>query len=367
MAAESRTPVFDAMNAPPAEEETTAAGGDAGTEAPAASDTGTGGGQPRAPDGKFAAKNADGSAKTAGEAEGKGVNQRVDTVPYSALLKERAELKRLKDELRERDERFARLDQRLNMIQEGWQAPQPAKEPDLDLGPDPEQDPVGAAKWLREQRAAELKRQREWEAEQAKQAKTRDAQQKEWEAFQADLAASNREWEETLAHYPQMNQVLEGVRESMRRELTALGWHGPQLIQRLGELEAQHAVYAQRTGKPIGEYVAQLAIARGVLQPPQAQAGGGPAQPEPAAQPAQAPNGKAAAPDPAAENIKQLAAAQAAAQTLSGAGGSPGGGKIDLDALDRMTDDELRTFIASKDKQEPGGFEKWKRRMMVGA
>lgn len=367
--AESRTPSFDAMNAAPADEPQ-GGGADPGATAPPAAegggDGGSGAGQPRAADGRFAPKNADGSDKTPAqiEAEGKGGNQRVETVPYSALLKERAELKRLKDELRERDERFGRLEGRLSLLQEAWQPqgqPKPQEATD-DLGPDPEQDPVGAAKWLREQRAADIKRQREWQAQQAEQAKTQEAQRKEWEDFTNDLAASNRDWEETVTQIPEMNQVLDGLRESFRRELVALGWHGPQLVQKINELEAQHAVYARRSGKHIGEYVAQLAVARGVLRPD-----GGQVQ-----QPAPAPNGNGqgqapAAVDPAAANIKHLAAAQAASQTLSGSGGSPGGGKIDLNALDRMSDDELRAFIKSKNANDPGGYEKWKRAQMVGA
>lgn len=371
--AESKTPSFDAAHVV---DDAGDGGGDPGAAAPAAvveepapASRGDGG-QPRAPDGKFAPKNADGSDKTAAqvEAEGKDGQQRVETVPYSALLKERAELKRLKAEIAERDARHARLESRLDLIQQGWQPQQQQKpaEPTDDLGPDPEQDPIGAAKWLREQRAADLRRQREWQAQQAEQAKTQEAQRKEWEAFTADLAASNRDWEETVTQIPEMNQVLDGLRESFKREFVALGWHGPQLLQKLNELEAQHAVYARRAGKHIGEYVAELAKARGVQfpqrqqpQPAPAPNGNGQAPPAPAAQ--------AQAPDHAADNIKQLAAAQAAAQTLSGTGGSPGTGKITLDALDRMDDDELRKFIASKNQGDPGGFERWKRSQMVGA
>ena len=373
---ESKTPSFDAAHV--VEDSGGDGGGDPGAAAPAAVAEAPepapqgGGGQPRAPDGKFAPKNADGSDKSQAqiEAEGDGNRQpRVDTVPYSALLKERAEVKRLKEAERANEERLTRLATRLDMMQEGWQPQQQQKQPEPadDLGPDPEQDPIGSAKWLREQRAADIRARKEWQAQQSQQSTAQQAQQREWETFQNDLAASNEVWSETLAQVPEMNEVLEGLRTSFRREIknASPGLVGQQLDAKVMEMESRHAVNAHRLGRHVGEYFAALAQSRNVPFPQrrqaQAQNGSGQPQPAPQAQP------QPAAPDPAAANIKQLAAAQAASQTLSGTGGSPGTGKIDLAALDRMDDDELRQFIRSKNDRDPGGFERWKKTQMVGA
>ena len=262
-------------------------------------------------------------------------------VPHKALHAEREERKRVEQALatskREWEAKFNTILSELTKASQERRAPAQS-EPEIDLGPDPAVDPIGAAIWLREQRAADLRRQREWEARQAEQNKTQEAQKKEWEAFTNDLAASNRDWEETITHFPEMNQVLDGLRESFKREFVALGWHGPQLIQKLNELEAQHAVYARRSGKHIGEYVAQLAAARGVQMPQrQAPSNGDDGDDE-------KPNGKG---DGAAE-IERLAKAQDAAENLSAAGGgAPGNTKMSFDSFDRMSQKEIEAWVRS--------------------
>lgn len=318
-------------------------------------------GRPRDESGRFAPKDAD---KPAGEAAKPAERPLSRTVPYDAFHKERMEAKRLREEAKERDEKFARLQARIDMLQEGWSSPQkPGQAEDLDLGPDPDQDPVGAVKWAREQRAADLRARKEWEAQQANHARSQEAQTQESQKFYTDLGEANREWSEAAGQYPELDHVLEGLRKSFSAELQAGGLYGPQLVQRLNQVEMQHAVYAYRQGIPVVQYMAQLARARGVSLP------GQPQQPQPQGQP-QAhppPNGAGQArPDPSA-GIKQLAEAQNAAQTLSGSGGSSGAGKMTLEALDRMSDDEFREFIRTKNARDPQGFEKWKRAQMVGA
>lgn len=284
-------------------------------------------------------------------------------VPHSALHAEREEHKKTRQEVASLRQQYeAKFNTILAELTKASQERQtPAKtEPEIDLGPDPEKDPIGAAVWLRQQRAADLRQRQEWAAKQAEQSKTETTQREQWEAFNRDLASANRDWEQVVAAVPEMDGVLGGLRESFRREYVALGWHGPQLIQKINELEAQHAVHAFRRGIPIAEYVAQLAAARGVQMPQRQAPTNGDGQGD---EPDDKPNGKAA--DGAAE-IERLAKAQDAGNPLSeGGGGAPGGNKMSFDSLDRMSQKEIEAWVrAATKKGGPDAVNKALARMM---
>jgi hypothetical protein len=282
-------------------------------------------------------------------------------VPHKALHAEREERKRVEASLaaskREWEAKFNIILGELTKSSQERQALPPPQE-DAEFGIPPPDNPMDYIAWRRTQDIEERKQRKQWEKDQAERGKTETSQREQWEAFNRDLANANRDWEQVVAAVPEMDAVLGGLRESFARELKLNGWHGPQLIQKINELESQHAVHAYRQGIPIADYVAQLAAARGV-QPPQRQVatngdGGG-----------ERPNGKTG--DGAAQ-IEQLTKAQEAAESLSNTGGgAPGGTKMSFDSFDRMSQKEIEAWVRNATKKGgPEAVNKALSRMMGG-
>ena len=258
-------------------------------------------------------------------------------------------------ERREAAERFARLDERLNILQEARKPK--GDEPEIDLGPDltgENPDYIGWISWRQNKDREEARERLRTKAAEEERNRSQTQESRQRDDFTRDLALANQEWDAAATENPELPQILEGVRESYGRELYAHGWRGQQLMQKLNEMEASYAVSAYRNQIPIEQYIMNIAQARNV----QLKASVQQQQPE-----AARPNGH----DKSAEDeVKRLTAAKDASVSLSQGGGTAGGGKITLEALDRMTKDEFDAFAAKVNKDDPHGMDKLTKRLTFG-
>jgi hypothetical protein len=318
--------------------------------------------------GKFAkTEGADPGDKTAKDKVEKPVLGEV--VDKKALDAERNARKQADRAHRETKERLERLDKEFRDWQRSLltrQEPEQTAQPEIDLGPDPETDPIGAMKWAREQRARDLQMWRNWEAQQAtqqaEQTKTQATQEAEAREFYRDFNAASEDWADAVTVRPELGQVRNALLNSFAMEFNFQeGLSGPELTKRVLDHEKSHAVYAKRRGIPIDEYLVRLAASRniGVPQAQQAEQRPTPGQANGQA-PQQAPNNGAA-------ELERLARAQEASTTLSSAGGSPGGGGVvSLEAFDRMTTKERQEFISKLNRRDPHGFDKFMEKGYLG-
>ncbi len=279
--------------------------------------------------------------------EGKKADKPADDAPKmvqkGALDAERAARKRAEKEAKrieaEYRDRHARLEERLSILTSAM-----APEPKQETAPAWDEDPIAAGKHTQaqiDQFRQEQARQRQAQ-EQAQRQQAAVGQLKS--AYMADAA----QFRETT---PDFNDAYQFLVQARMRELGKLpGLRGnPMAIQKAAEDDELRIVHATlRAGESAAELMYQLAQERGWK-----------------------PKSEAEKPSPQKENaaaeIERLAKAQDASTSLSkGGGGAGGSGNITLEALDRMSKDEFARFIASKNKNNPRGFDNWMEKQMVG-
>ena len=234
-------------------------------------------------------------------------------VPQQALAEARREAK-------EARERYALLEDRTaKILDRFYKEPEP-QEPEIDLGPDPETDPVGAVKWMRDQQAAQIKQRHEQEQRQrqesAEEAQTRAAVHAVTDKFQQ--AAQAR---------PEVQDAYQSLLRSYANELQVAGWNGDALDQQMQQIELNHIRYMAANHIEPAEYIERLAKARGWQ---------GKANPAPTAPSTTPPR------DPAtgqfvseAEKAAKIAQSQERNGSLSQAPGAP---------VERMTPKELASL-----------------------
>jgi ribosome-binding protein aMBF1 (putative translation factor) len=170
-------------------------------------------------------------------------------VPQQALAEARREAKEARD-------RAAVLEDRTNKLLERFYKEAEPPEPEIDFGPDPDTDPVGAVKWMQLQRIAEIKKQHEQEQhrqqETAAERQFRDAFNTVQGKFQAATQAR-----------PEVQDAYNSLIKSYAEELQVAGWSGPQLAQQMQEIESNHIRYMAQNQIEPAEYIERLAKARG--------------------------------------------------------------------------------------------------------
>lgn len=243
--------------------------------------------------------------------------QEPRTVPLAALQEERAERKRLRDELQQVRTQQEVLVQRILANQQPQQAQQPA--PQI---PDFQQDPVGHLRaqndlLTRQMQAlvghlsGQEQQQQYWSQQQAAQQQLANYVATEEHAFRAQA--------------PDYDAAAAYVRQAREAEYRALGMTNPMEIQQAmqGEI-AQMANIARNTGTSIAEAVYNLAKSRGYKAgAPSARAGQG-----------------AGSQQDAAARLATIAQGQQQAASLGNAGGAAPPG-MSIERLLAMDDAEF--------------------------
>jgi len=141
-------------------------------------------------------------------------------VPRQALEEARREAKEHRD-------RAAILEDRTNKILERYFSDNPPAqqaEPEVDLGPDPDEDPIGALKWAREQRARDI--------EERRQATAAHEQRTEQQRQMSQLAQTARsDVQQFKAATPDYDDARLFYWNQRGPELMALGYSQDQAVQ----------------------------------------------------------------------------------------------------------------------------------------
>jgi hypothetical protein len=228
--------------------------------------------------------------------------EQKDTVPLATHLEER---KKLQQQSRELEERYATLEGRFNEVLQRIPKPQEQQTPQPKAIED---DPIGAIK----QHEAEFQA---WRQQQI--------QQQQFTQLQNVVSTHEAQFRAEQPHY---DAALQHVTAARSAEYRALGLSEPQIAQALQSDAANMAVHALRMGRNPAEMVYNLAVARG-FAPPAAE------------KPAEAPKPEEAPAVPADKQMQMLEAGVAASKTLQG--GTGGTGDLDLRALSSMSSKEI--------------------------
>lgn len=276
----------------------------------------------------------------------KAEDEKPKTVPQEAMYEERRRRQRAEATLHEQQIRQARLEERVAAINEALarQQQQPQKTAEPEAVPETGQDPLAVIEWNKQQILADRKARAEAEREWGEQSQRQTAEQQQAQAAQQEWATAYRAvtgyWEQAAAENPQIVDAYNTLRQHYVAEFRALGWQSQQdITNELNRIEAGHILNCYHSGKPIDEFVMELAAAR---------AGWKPKDPDAEEAEPEVKNGKA---NENADTLKRLAKAQDASDTLSGMGGGAGGNKISLETLDHMNKDEFNALVAKITKQ----------------
>ena len=288
---------------------------------------------------------ADDKPKAADDKAKKAEPEKQKSVDFGAFEKERSERKVAQEALRrerqEGAERQARLDERLAIINEALQ-PQPMPQ----QPPRPDEDIFGAFEHLSGE-VNTLRQERQQEAQRRQQ----DGQRQQratamFNAYRADAARF-------VAEEPAFKDAYGFLLSSRQAELTAGGWDPATIANTVRNDEMAIVEFALTNGRSPAETLYRMAQARGFKGPE-------PEKPEVTEPPAASPAANGA------DKIAQLQSNREAALSLSDGGGSPGGDKITLEAIDRMRPDEFKAFVARLNKNNQKGYDTLMRRLMLG-
>lgn len=272
-------------------------------------------------------------------------------VPHQAMQAERVRRKELEAALAQRNEEYARANERLQVLTEIMhgqeQAVKQAKQPEQEQQPvqeiDPEVDIFGWAKQQAERAQRAEQKLAEIESKASRQFGEMQTQQR----FRSDVTAFAAK---TPGFFDAYNHLV-NVR---RAELEALDFGDANAINNQIAIEEKILVQNefQKNGSP-GERLFKLAVAKGWKPAaPVVEATPAPAAPAaPALAPQQQPASQALQTNAAAAAaVKQIQNGIQASATLSGSGGTPGEG-ITVQQLADMSDDqfvELATKLGKK-------------------
>lgn len=276
-------------------------------------------------------------------------------VPHQAFHAERVRRQALESEIKARDEKLARAEERLTMmtqIMEGQrQAQQPAQtptqpEPEVDI--DPEKDLFGAFKQLMERNKKlndELASTKQMTTEQVAQMQMVDRYRQDITRFSGE----NADFFDAYRH----------LTNTRRAELKVLGFTDDTVGNQMAAEERALAMKAMKDGRSAAQMMYELAKAKGYAKstpaptptptPPAPQAQLQPAPqplpPMPVVQPQPAMPALQTNPA-AAQRVQNVQNGMQAAATLTGSGGSPGEG-MTVDQLVNMSEADFMNFASS--------------------
>lgn len=243
-------------------------------------------------------------------------------VRHGAFHKERMQRKALEQQLAEKarvlaekEQAFARVDERLKLLSEAMTPRQ-----EQEQIPDPEHDPIGYMRW----QAKEIEQLKGKTVEVAKTNQLQNEESQIRDAYVADA----RSFASRQTDFSEAYQYLLQGRDA---ELQAYGITDPQERAKLIADEERGLVQrALKERASPSERVYNLAKARGYAKK---------------ADPAPEPEKKAA------EQIDTIARGQAASKTLSSAGGSPTE-VLTADALANMSEDEFQSWMSKTPRSQ---------------
>lgn len=248
-------------------------------------------------------------------------------VRHGAFHKEREGRKAAQRELAELREKFARGDERMRLLTEAMQgrgAPgAPAAVETPAAAPDPETDIFAYAKHLEAQIAALASGQQ------------KAAEERTAEREHSDLVGHYRsDAQRFAAAEPAFAQAYAFLVQNRSEELALNGFSPAEIAQAINADEMALAKACRSSGVSAAERLFKMASLRGFK----------PAAPE------SAPTAPAAPAETAAERVARVNAGQAAAKSLSSAGGQPAG-EVTLEALASMSEDEFAAYLAKNPKR----------------
>lgn len=254
---------------------------------------------------------------TAKEKQAEAVDQRTKTVPHAALHEERERRKATEAENARLREERARFDERLKVIQE-LNKPKP-EEPDL--GPDPESDPVGAIKWMREQQARLSEQGRRGAAQQEEAQREQAMRAHLVDAYRADANQFRQQ-------NPDFGDAYQHLLTTRQAELAAIGYTPAEINEAIHADELAIAHRALSNGRSAAEVVYNLAKQRGYA--------------------------KKAAADPnedASKRIEKIAEGQERGKSLAQAGGTAAGTEMTAERLLKMSNAEFEDWTSKHPAQ----------------
>jgi len=246
----------------------------------------------------------------------------------------------------------ARLEERLNMINEALarrQQPQQPGPQDQDPLP-PEDDVIGRQQWLirQQQRSAQQQAEanRQWQAQQA-QYQRMTAQER---AVQTVVGETKTAFQAAAQADPAIWDAYQHLRNTRIREMQAFRIPQHQIDEALKQEEINAVQFARAQGVPYHEVVRAYAEARGWAPKAPEQARNG-----------QNGNGRPRDPDTGqfaserddnAGKLERLAKTVAASDTLSNSGGSaPGSIRLSLESIDKMSPGDLQALVKRVERE----------------
>lgn len=188
--------------------------------------------------------------------------QRQQMVPQKALHAEREKRKAEAAKRAKIEQEYAEARQRLAYYEGLQQGRQPQAEPRQEPKiPDPDEDPIAAIKFQQDYIRQQVQQQQQ---EQQRQAIARQQQE-----FIADVS---QEWEQFKKAAPEAEDAYNHVLTARDNELKLMGYNTDQRRAIINGEEFQAMQAARREGRPIGEYLMEIAQYRGWQKPqPQVQ------------------------------------------------------------------------------------------------
>lgn len=238
------------------------------------------------------------------------------TVPLGALHEERARRKAAVEEsnrIRAENAQYRQvMEQRLAQIQNAWAQQNQQKAPSFD------EDPVNALKHGVETTQQQLEQIRAYQQQEWERQQVMAAQQQQKTRLESAVAEDIREFVEQSPDYL---EAYKDLREKRFKQYSALGYPPEQAFQIVNNEEYQLAATAFQNGRSPAQAVYEMALAYGYTKKEAKQASDN------------------------AQKMETLQKGVKAASSL-GSGGTPTG-KLTVDAIAQMNDDEFDTFMKS--------------------
>lgn len=272
-----------------------------------------------------------------GQAQPKKRNEQVPLATYLEEKKARQERER---QIAELNAQFARADERLLMIAEAQQQQQRQAVQQKEAPPpppNPEEDPIGALKWMQDNYLQDRTMTMQERQEQARRQQEME-QRRQYE--QNVTNAYSQAFQEAMAVDPSIQEARQFALKHRFDSLVAMGMPPQAAEQQLRNDEFEFVAQAMQNRKNPAAAIYELARSRG-WQPQQAQ------------------NNNVSG-NEAADRLKAVQAGQASSASLSkaGTGATARSGKLDAKALAEMSDKEFAAFLK---KDEDG--DNWKKIM----
>lgn len=243
-----------------------------------------------------------------GQVEGQSTQSK--TVPLEALQEARAES-------REMRERYARLEERTNMMLQQMQSGGKKDEPEAPEEPDWDTDPIARAQLI-EKKLQDFEQQTQQRTQQ-------EQQDQQWNQAVQYL---DQQFNQEAQTDPSVNEAFDFARQSVEKELHVYGYQGQHLENQMNTMMRQmtaNAYQMAQRGMSVGDFVKQYATTRGWTPQQTAQA----AQQKP--------------------DIPAMASRQDRHRSLSDASGGEAPQKLDAKTLASMSDSEYKKLLSTKD------------------